>query len=75
MSSTTYTPPIKWDCVYCGRALGGFAIATQLVLGYDGIDYCRKCGDKAARARLGRGLLKMTALERGQPPGHRAYEG
>ena len=63
-TSTSYMPPVKWDCVYCGRLLGGFALATQVALGpLDGIDYCRKCGGRAARDRLS--IPEMPVLERG----------
>jgi len=65
MSSTSYMPQIKWNCVYCGRRLGGFALATQVTLGpLDGIDYCRKCSAKAASDRLG--IPELPILERGQ---------
>jgi hypothetical protein len=49
-TSTSNMPTIEWNCVYCGRRLGGFALATQVMLGpLDGIDYCRKCSHKAVR--------------------------
>lgn len=65
-STTADVPTIEWNCVYCGKALGGFALATQLTLGYDGIDYCRACSTQAATARMCGSLLKRPILERGQ---------
>ena len=52
-SRSDFVSQITWDCVYCGRSLLMFAIATQLVSVYDGIDYCRKCSSKAALERSG----------------------
>jgi hypothetical protein len=53
-TSTSHMPSIEWNCVYCGRRLGGFALSTQVVPGpLDGIDYCRKCSAEAASDRLG----------------------
>jgi len=65
MASTSDMTPIKWDCVYCGRALGGFALTTQVALGpLDGIDYCRKC---VARARFAEHLEQASETVRTWP--------
>jgi hypothetical protein len=51
------------DCRFCGADLSGFAVATQLVLGYDGIDYCRKCSSEHGKEQL-----RDTAYQIAPPP-------